>query len=98
MIWNQQRNYTVFRKPGSLLILGTLTALGGCVHSKATYLANGRPGYAIKCGSFTTSWTACLVRAGKMCHKSGYLVSYSDEVNRELLVECKSGADSPETR
>jgi hypothetical protein len=73
-----------------LLVFLILTTIGGCVHSKPTYLADGKPGYAINCDSFTTSWASCLIRAGKLCRNDGYSVTYADEVNRELLVECKS--------
>jgi hypothetical protein len=72
------------------LVFLSLTTLCACVHSKPTYLADGKPGYAIRCDSFTTNWASCLVRAGKMCRKAGYSVSYADEVNRELLIECGS--------
>ncbi len=74
------------------LLMAALAALAGCSHSRLTYLADGKTGYAIRCDGMMTDWSACLVRAGRMCRKNGYLVSYSDEINRELLVECGTAA------
>jgi hypothetical protein len=79
------------RRSSHLPFVLALAALCGCVHSKSTYLADGKAGYAIRCDSFTTNWASCLIRAGKLCRNAGYSVSYADEVNRELLVECRSG-------
>jgi hypothetical protein len=79
------------------LLLGSCAVLAGCVHAKATYLADGNKGYAIKCNGMMGDWTGCLVRAGRMCGKNGYLVSYSDEINRNLIVECRSSAATSAT-
>jgi hypothetical protein len=70
------------------LILGTFS-LSGCVHTKNTYLADGNRGYSVTCSGIMSSWSGCLVKAGRMCGKRGYLIRYSDEVDREMLVECK---------
>jgi hypothetical protein len=62
--------------------------LSSCTHSKAAYLSDGRAGYAVSCGGIGSTWTDCLVRAGRLCGAQGYSVSYSDEIDRRILVEC----------
>jgi hypothetical protein len=70
----------------------TLTAaalLAGCAHDRMTYLPDGRVGYGVSCQHFYQDWSSCVVKAGRLCRGNGYTVSYSDEVNRELIVGCK---------
>ena len=62
------------------------TAVSGCAHIERTYLADGQPGYLIKCGS----WAKCLVKAGRLCKARGFTTTYTDELDREMLVSCKS--------
>jgi hypothetical protein len=76
---------------GAIVLLSC--SLSGCLHSHRTYLSDGKSGYSISCGGMFTSWTRCLVKAGRLCGKGGYSIPYSDEVNRELLVECRSAPD-----
>ena len=78
----------VVRGATVLLLIASL-ASGGCMHSRATHLADGQRGYSISCAAVGHKWTSCLVRAGRLCGERGYLVSYADEIERELLVECK---------
>ncbi len=77
----------------SLAAAAVLAALAACAHTKATDMADGNRGYAVSCGG-GGSWSKCLVRAGRVCRSSGYVVSYGDEVDGELVVECKGKTSS----
>lgn len=61
----------------------------GCSHTRMTYLPDGRAGYAISCGHFYQNWSSCVTKAGRLCRTKGYTVSYSDEVNGQMIVGCK---------
>jgi len=73
---------------GAVVVLSA-TALGGCT-SRITYLADGSRGYAVSCGGFTQSWVTCLKRAGRLCRSNGYVVGYESEIDRQLVVRCKT--------
>jgi hypothetical protein len=64
--------------------------LAGCVDRHVTYLPDGRQGRLITCGRLWQSWSNCLMKAGRLCKAHGYAVDYEDEVQRELIVTCKS--------
>jgi len=75
-----------------LALTGTLV---GCTHNKMTYLPDGRAGYAISCSRFYQNWSSCVTKAGRLCRTKGYTVSYSDEVNGQMIVGCRvTGSDS----
>ena len=65
------------------------TAVSGCSHVKRTYLADGQPGYYIRCGG--AGWADCLIRAGRLCGSLGYTTTYTDELDRQMLVACNRG-------
>jgi hypothetical protein len=84
---------------GRLIVYILAVACGvgliGCTHSRMTYLPDGRAGYAISCSRFYQNWSSCVTRAGRLCRTRGYTVSYSDEVNGQMIVGCKTAsADS----
>jgi hypothetical protein len=62
------------------------TLVTGCAHIKRTYLADGQPGYFVRCGT----WSNCLVKAGRLCGTRGFTPTYTDELDREMLLACKS--------
>jgi hypothetical protein len=69
--------------------------LAACTHPRMTYLPDGRAGYAISCNRFYQNWSSCVTKAGRLCRTKGYTVSYSDEVNGQMIVGCKvTGSDS----
>lgn len=72
-----------------MLVFALSGAVAGCTHSKMTYLPDGRAGYAISCSRFYQSWSSCVTKAGRLCRTKGYTVSYSDEVNGQMIVGCK---------
>ena len=78
---------------GIVILLSGATL--GCVNSHGTYLSTGNRGYSLSCGGLATSWTSCLVKAGRLCGQRGYSIAYSDEINREMLVECKTQENQP---
>lgn len=64
-------------------------ALTGCVSAESTYLENGSRGYFVDCSAWTVEWTSCLTKAGRLCKSAGFNVSFADELERLLIVECK---------
>jgi hypothetical protein len=56
---------------------------------------DGRAGYAISCSHFYQNWSSCGTKAGRLCRTKGHTVSYSDEVNAQMIVGYKvAGSDS----
>jgi hypothetical protein len=72
-----------------MLLAVAAVSLAGCSSNRVTYLPDGRKGYAISCGHFYQDWSSCAIRAGRLCRAKGYTVSYSDEVDRQMIVGCK---------
>lgn len=70
----------------SVVVAGSLA---GCSSNRVTFLPDGRKGYAISFGHFYQDWSSCTIRAGRLCRAKGYTVSYSDEVDRQMIVGCK---------
>ena len=68
------------------LLAGVTVA--GCTHARPTFLPDGNRGFSLSCGSVFNSWLGCLSKAGKRCGATGYTVTYSNEVDREMLIEC----------
>ena len=62
----------------------------GCTSIHATYAPDGRRGYSVDCGGFLSSWSACLVKAGRACGSRGYDTIGGNEGDRNLLVACKT--------
>jgi hypothetical protein len=71
----------------------------GCASTHATYAPDGRRGFAVECGGFLSSWSACLVKAGRACGNRGYDTIKGSEEDRNLLVACRlpstAGAATP---
>lgn len=81
---------------GAAFVVSYAMSVSGCHHIQRTYLADGQPGYFIRCGGMSGNWADCLVRAGRLCGPRGYTTTYTDELDRELLVACKSASlDAP---
>ena len=70
----------------SVLIALSLAACGS-VHS--TYVADGRRGFVITCGGFLSSWSSCLVKAGRACGNRGYETMKGSEEDRSMMIACK---------
>jgi hypothetical protein len=64
-------------------------ALSGCGSTHATYAPDGRRGFAVSCGGLLSSWSSCLVKAGRACGNRGYDTIKGNEEDRILLVACK---------
>jgi hypothetical protein len=72
-----------------LVIATVAVALSACGTVHSTYVPDGRRGYAITCGGFFNSWSACLVKAGRACGSSGYEIIKGNEEDRGMLIACK---------
>jgi hypothetical protein len=72
-------------------------AVSACAGRMATYAPDGRRGYAVSCTGLLSSWSSCLVKAGRACGNRGYDVIKGSEEDRALLIACKvpSVAASP---
>jgi hypothetical protein len=71
------------------LVLFSAAAIVGCASTHATYAPDGRRGFAVDCGGFLSSWSTCLVKAGRACGNRGYDTIKGSEEDRNLLVACK---------
>jgi hypothetical protein len=60
----------------------------GCSSVKSTYLTNGQKGFLVTCRGPLKRWSNCVTLAGRVCRSRGYVVSYQDEIDHELLVSC----------
>jgi hypothetical protein len=83
---------------GSFVFVAMAAALTGCTHAHQTYLADGQRGYSISCSGWGSDWSTCLIRAGRSCGPRGYRVDYSDEIDRRLIVRCRSQAVDADAR
>jgi hypothetical protein len=84
------------RRLSFYILVGLLSvSLMSCTHSRMTYLPDGRAGYAIACAHFYQNWSSCVTKAGRLCRSRGYTVSYSDEVNGQMIVGCKVATLDP---
>ncbi|MGO9934345.1 MAG: hypothetical protein ACLPV8_21375 [Steroidobacteraceae bacterium] len=65
---------------------------------RATYVPDGRKGFAVDCAGYLNSWSSCLVRAGRACGSRGYEVIKGSEEDRSMLIACKvpSAAAAPQ--
>ncbi len=73
----------------ALVVVTVAVALSACGSVHSTYVPDGRRGYAISCGGFFNSWSACLVKAGRACGSSGYETIKGNEEDRAVLIACK---------
>jgi hypothetical protein len=84
-------------RPGRYIAI-TITlicsAASGCTSIHATYAPDGRRGYSVDCGGFLSSWSSCLVKAGRACGNRGYDTIGGNEGDRNLLVACKASTVS----
>jgi hypothetical protein len=60
----------------------------GCSTQHATYVPDGRRGFVITCGGVLSSWSSCLVKAGRACGNHGYETVRGDEEDRTILIAC----------
>ncbi len=65
-------------------------ALASCATPHSTYAPDGRRGYSITCGGYLSSWSACLIKAGRACGPHGYDVIEGSEYDRSMLIACKA--------
>lgn len=77
----------------AILLMGL--ALAACGSTRATYVPDGRRGYVINCGGLLSSWSACLVKAGRACRSSGYDTIRGTEEDRSVLIACKLPGAAP---
>ncbi len=70
--------------------LGCALALVGCGTQHATYVPDGRHGYVVTCGGLLSSWSSCLVKAGRACGSEGYEIIKGDEEDRTILIACQA--------
>jgi hypothetical protein len=81
-----------FRAIATAVAASLLTALAACGTTKPMYAADGRPSVLITCKGYLSSWSACLVKAGRACASRGYDTLHSDEYDRTLIIACKRAA------
>jgi hypothetical protein len=61
----------------------------GCSSQRATYVPDGRRGYVITCSGLLSSWSSCLVKAGRACGNHGYETINGNEEDRSILIACQ---------
>jgi hypothetical protein len=64
--------------------------LPACSTQHATYAADGRKAYVITCEGYLSSYSTCLVKAGRACGGRGYDTLRGGEDDRSLLIACKA--------
>ncbi len=70
--------------------------LAGCSGQHATYVPDGRRGFVVTCGGVLSSWSSCLVKAGRACGNHGYETINGNEEDRTILIACQpSRVDAP---
>jgi hypothetical protein len=77
-----------------VVLIVAAISLTACISVKRTYTKDGDAAYSIACGAWTSDWRACLVKAGRICAKKGYVTTYADEVDRLLVISCRRTDDS----
>lgn len=78
------------RLPGPLGLLWFALILAGCGTQHATYVPDGRRGYVVTCGGLLSSWSSCLVQAGRACGSHGYDTINGNEEDRTILIACQA--------
>ncbi len=63
-------------------------SLASCTASHLTYAPDGRRGFSVTCGGYLSSWSACLVKAGRACGARGYDIIEGSEYDRRMLIAC----------
>ena len=69
----------------------------GCTAQHATYVPDGRRGFVVTCGGLLSSWSSCLVKAGRACGSQGYETINGDEDDRTVLIACQPPRVVPRT-
>jgi len=60
-----------------------------CSSQRATYVPDGRRGFVVNCGGLLSTWSTCLVKAGRACGSQGYDTIKGSEEDRSILIACK---------
>ncbi len=60
-----------------------------CANQRETYVPDGRRGFVVTCGGLLSSWSTCLVKAGRACGSRGYDTIKGSEEDRSILIACK---------
>jgi len=63
-------------------------SLASCTASHLTYAPDGRRGFSVTCGGYLSSWSECLVKAGRACGARGYDIIEGSEYDRRMLIAC----------
>jgi hypothetical protein len=78
------------RRPKSRLhLLWCALILAGCSSQHATYVPDGRRGFVVTCTGLLSSWSSCLVKAGRACGNNGYETINGNEEDRTILIACQ---------
>ena len=72
-----------------LVIASIALSLSACSSQHATYVPDGRRGFVVTCGGFLSSWSSCLVKAGRACGNRGYETIKGSDEDRSILIACK---------
>ncbi len=64
-------------------------AIAACANQHSTYVPDGRRGFVVNCGGLLSSWSSCLVKAGRACGNRGYDTIKGSEEDRSILIACK---------
>jgi hypothetical protein len=82
--------HTSRRWPARVGPLWFALILAGCGTQHATYVPDGRRGYVITCSGLLSSWSSCLVKAGRACGNHGYETINGNEEDRTILIACQT--------
>ena len=78
-----------WRLPRRLGALCLTLVFAGCSTQHATYVPDGRRGFVITCSGVLSSWSTCLINAGRACGNHGYETIKGDEDDRSMLIACQ---------
>jgi hypothetical protein len=87
--------YTTLQLLARIGIASLGLAMIACNTQHATYTPDGRRGFAISCGGYLSSWSSCLVQAGRACGSRGYDKVEGSEEELRLLIACKQHTNDP---
>ncbi len=91
--------HSLRRLPRRLSPLWFALILSGCSSQHATYVPDGRRGFVVTCSGLLSSWSSCLVKAGRACGNNGYETINGNEEDRTILIACQpprvGGAPGP---
>ncbi len=80
---------TVSRRQWPVVMCAIALTLAGCASPRSTYAPDGRRGFVVGCSGLLSSWSSCLVKAGRACGNRGYDTIQGSEEDRSMLIACR---------